>query len=162
MKRLPLFLLSIGFVPLAINFFVPSSQAQTTKDEQVNKTIQFTSEGKEPVEFNVNGTIDRVNPAAVVGAISLGGGVELDPAQTGINFALAGADPESVSNLMLALAGMISGGNEVDPTRYALAINAFNTIVDKADLNTLTALKEIPEFTDIRTLLADLRNNKAN
>ena len=70
--------------------------------------------------------------------------------------ALAGADPEAVSNLMLSMGGLIQN-NVVDPTRLAIAITAFNTIVNKADLATLTALKEIPEFTDIRSFLAELR-----
>jgi hypothetical protein len=157
MKRLPLFLLSIGIVPFTINAFAPSSQAQTSKDEQITRTIKFEKAGEEPIEFSVNGTVDRVNPSAVVGTIMLGAGIGIDPAQTAINLTLAGADPTSVANLILATSGLIGSGNVVDPTRLALAINALNSIVDKADLATLTALKEIPEFTDIRAFLAELR-----
>jgi hypothetical protein len=58
---------------------------------------------------------------------------------------------------MLAMSGMVNAEKVVDPTRLALAINAFNTIVDKADLATLTALKEIPEFVDIKAFLTELR-----
>ena len=47
--------------------------------------------------------------------------------------------------------------NVVDPTRLAIAIGSFNTIVDKADLTTLKALQEVPEFGDIRTFLAEVR-----
>ncbi|MFM7578457.1 MAG: hypothetical protein ACKO5Q_16160, partial [Microcystaceae cyanobacterium] len=75
-------------------------------------------------------------------------------AQTGINLTLAGADPESVANLMLAMGGMVTK-DSVDLTRLALAINAFNSIVQKADLDTLKALQDVPEFTDIRTFLFD-------
>ena len=157
MKRLPLFLLSIGLVPLAVTVFVPSSQAQSSKNEQMTKTVKFEQAGQQPIEFSVNGTVDRVNPSAVVGAITLGAGVGIDPAQTAINFTLAGADPTSVSDLMLAMSGMVNTEKVVDPTRLALAVNAFNSIVDKADLATLTALKELPEFIDIRTFLAELR-----
>ena len=40
MKRLPLFLLSIGLVPLAVTVFVPSSQAQSSKNEQ-NTNVEY-------------------------------------------------------------------------------------------------------------------------
>jgi hypothetical protein len=58
---------------------------------------------------------------------------------------------------MLAMGGMVSGGNQVDPTRLATAINAFNSIIDKADADTLNALQELPEFIEIRTFLAEIR-----
>jgi hypothetical protein len=156
MKRLSCFLLSLSFIPFAVNALGLPGQAQMTKDGQVTNTLTLEEPGKEPVEFSVNGTPERVNPASIVGAISLGGGVELDNAQTAINLVLAGADPDAVANLLLSMGGMIQN-NVVDPTRLAIAITAFNTIVDKADLATLTELKAIPEFTDIRTFLADVR-----
>ena len=155
-KRLSSLLLSLSFVPLAINAVGLPSQAQTAEDGQVTNTLRLEKPGQEPTEFSINGTLDRVTPASIVGAISLGAGVEIDAAQTGINLALAGADPEAVANLMLSMGGLIQN-NVVDPTRLAIAITAFNTIVNKADLATLTALKEIPEFTDIRAFLAELR-----
>jgi hypothetical protein len=132
-------------------------KAQAQNDSQVTNTLTYEKKGQKPTQLSVNGTLERVNSASVVGAISLGGGVELDAVQTAINLTLAGADPETVSNLMLAMGGMVSGGNQVDPTRLALAINAFNSMIDKADADTLNALQEIPEFMEIRTFLSELR-----
>lgn len=146
-------LLPLGLAAFCLNLSPLPSQAQTG---QVNNTLTLEKPGTETKEFSVNGTPERANPAAVVGAITLGAGVELDAAQIGINLTLAGADPESVANLLLAMAGMVNE-NQVDPTRLALAINAFNSIVDKADANTLKSLQELPEFTDIRTFLVELR-----
>jgi hypothetical protein len=156
MKQWPCLFFSLCLVPLTVNIFASPSQAQTNSRGQVTNTLTLEKEGKEPTEFSINGTENRVNPAAIVGAITLSAGVDIDAAQTGINLSLAGADPESVANLLLALSG-VAENNQVDATRLASAINAFNSIVDKADLATLTALKELPEFIDIRTFLAELR-----
>jgi hypothetical protein len=156
MKRLSSLLLSLSIFSLVLNVFGLPSQAQTAEDGQITNTLTLENPGQEPTEFSVNGTPDRVTPASIVGAISLSAGVEIDAAQTGINLVLAGAEPDAVANLMLSMGGLIQN-NVVDPTRLAIAITAFNTIVNKADLATLTALKEIPEFTDIRAFLAELR-----
>lgn len=156
MKRLSSFLLSLSLIPFVVNGLGLPSQAQMTKDEQITNTLTFEEPGKDPVEFSVNGTPDRVNSASIVGAISLGAGVDIDASQTAINLVLAGADPDAVANLMLSMGGMIQN-NVVDPTRLAIAIWSFNTIVDKADLTTLKALQEVPEFGDIRTFLAEVR-----
>ena len=146
---------SLGLITALVT--VSGLKAQAQNDSQVSNTLSYEKKGQKPTQLSVNGTVERVNSASVVGAISLGGGVELDAVQTAINLTLAGANPDAVSNLMLAMGGMVSGGNQVDPTRLALAINAFNSIIDKADADTLNALQELPEFTDIRAFLAELR-----
>lgn len=146
---------SLGLITALIT--VSGLKAQAQNDSQVSNTLSYEKKGQKPTQLSVNGTVERVNSASVVGAISLSGGVELDAVQTAINLTLAGANPDAVSNLMLAMGGMVSGGNQVDPTRLALAINAFNSIIDKADADTLNALQELPEFTDIRAFLAELR-----
>ena len=152
MKKTLFTALFFGFSLAWINGVATVIPAQAQDDQQITNTLILKKQGEEPKQLSINGTADRVNPASVVGAISLGAGVTIDAAQTGINLTLAGADPESVANLMLAMGGMVMN-NEVDVTRLALAINAFNSIVQKADLNTLQALQELPEFTDIRTFL---------
>ncbi|MEB3189114.1 MAG: hypothetical protein VKL42_02060 [Snowella sp.] len=146
---------SLGLITALIT--VSGLKAQAQNDSQVSNTLSYEKKGQKPTQLSVSGTVERVNSASVVGAISLGGGVELDAVQTAINLTLAGANPDAVSNLMLAMGGMVSGGNQVDPTRLALAINAFNSIIDKADADTLNALQELPEFTDIRAFLVELR-----
>jgi hypothetical protein len=156
MKQLSFLLLPLGLVAFVVNALGQPSQAQTGKDEQVTYTIRIQKPEKEPIEFSIRGTPNRATSASIVGVLTIGAGIEIDAAQTGINFTLAGADPDAVSNLILSLGGMIQD-NVVDLTRLALAINAFNTIVDKADLDTLTALKALPEFVDIQTLLVELR-----
>ncbi len=154
MKKTLFTALFFGFSLAWINGVATVIPAQAQDDQQITNTLILKKQGEEPKQLSINGTADRVNPASVVGAISLGAGVTIDAAQTGINLTLAGADPESVANLMLAMGGMVMN-NEVDVTRLALAINAFNSIVQKADLDTLKALQDVPEFTDIRTFLFD-------
>ena len=105
MKRLSSFLLSLSLIPFVVNGLGLPSQAQMTKDGQVTNTLTFEEPGKDPVEFSVNGAPDRVNPASIVGAISLGAGVDIDASQTAINLVLAGADPDAVANLMLSMGG---------------------------------------------------------
>ncbi|MFM7383191.1 MAG: hypothetical protein ACKO1W_09115 [Microcystaceae cyanobacterium] len=146
--------LFFGLSVFWVNGIATVMPAQAQDAPQVTNTLILEKPGEPPAQLSINGTEDRVNPASVVGAISLGAGVTIDAAQTGINLTLAGADPESVANLMLAMGGMVTK-DSVDLTRLALSINAFNSIVQKADLDTLKALQDVPEFTDIRTFLFD-------
>ena len=158
MKKSLSFLSAVSLVVMSLGTYSLPSQAQESSNNQVGRKLSVQEAGQTGAqEFSINGTEDRVNPAAVVGATTLSAGISLESSQLGMNMTLAGADPESVTDLMLALTGMVSSDNKVDPTRLALAINAFNSIVTKADLETLNALNELPEFTDIRNLLAELR-----
>jgi hypothetical protein len=120
--------------------------------EQITRTLVFQKPGESPQQLSVSGTQSQVDSAVVVGAISLGGGVPIDAVQTGINLTLAGADAKSVVDLLLAMGGMVTNG-QIDLTRLALAINAYNDIIEKADLQTLKALQNIPKFMDFRTFL---------
>lgn len=153
-KKVLTSVLALGFSCAGMNGLEFLTPVQAQDAPQVTNTLTLQKQGEAPKQLSINGTKDRVNPASVVGAISLGAGVTIDAAQTGINLTLAGADPESVANLMLAMGGIVTN-NQVDLTRLALAINAFNSIVQKADLDTLKALQDVPEFTDIRTFLFD-------
>jgi len=127
---------------------------QAQNSEQITRTLTLQKPGESPKQLSINGRQNQVNSASVVGAVSLDGGVTIDAVQTGINLTLAGADPRSVVNLLLAMGGMVQN-NQVDLTRLALAIDAFNEIVQKADLETLKALQDIPEFIDFRTFLLE-------
>ncbi len=158
MKQLLPVLSVVSLTLVGLGTYSLPSQAQASNEAQVGRKLSVQEAGQTSAqEFSINGTEDKVNPAAVVGAVTLSSGVSMDTSQLGMNMALAGADPESVTNLLLALTGMVSSDNQVDPTRLALAINAFNSIVSKSDLATLNALNELPEFTEIRNLLVELR-----
>jgi len=158
MQKFAKLILLLGLVPLSVNTLSLASHAQTTDNEQVTRTLSLEKAGTPPQSFSINGEADKVNPAATVGAITLAAGITIDASQTGINLALAGADPESVANLMLALSGMIPDGQTVNPSDLALAINAFNSMISKADAQTLTAMQNnVPEFGDIRNVLYSLR-----
>lgn len=158
MKRLLPVLSVVSLTLVGLGTYSLPSQAQAGNEGQVGRKLSVQEPGQTSAqEFSINGTEDKVNPAAIVGAVTLSSGVSMDASQLGMNMALAGADPESVTNLFLALTGMVSSDNQVDPTRLALAINAFNSIVSKSDLATLNALNELPEFTEIRNLLVELR-----
>jgi len=152
MNKLSSLLLFSVSLPLAIFVAIAPSQAQSTSQGQISNTLKVEKPGVPPNEFSINGVPERVNPASVTGAIVIGAGVEIDPAQLGINMVLAGADSQAVAEMLLALSGVAADG-KVDATRLALAIRAFNAVVQKADLESLKALQEIPEFGDIRTYL---------
>jgi hypothetical protein len=137
-----------------VNSF-PICQAQSNPSPDSNTTeevIRVTSPDGKIKEFPIQNT-SRKNDAERVAKTLIQTGVSLDAIAIAINFVEVGADPESVTNLMLTLNGLAADKNQVSVAQLNRAINAYNIIVNKSDLSTLQALKNMTAFMDIRSLL---------
>ena len=138
---------------------IPSTQAQTfnTSIETVRKVVTFKKPNGEILNFEIVGPRDKVKNANIVLAFVLAAGVDPSAANTAIRLGLTGADPLLTTDLILSLNGLITNQNAVNLTKLNQAINAYNTIVDKADSNSLKALNNSAEFTNIKGFLQNIR-----
>ncbi|MEH1908415.1 MAG: hypothetical protein V7L05_00195 [Nostoc sp.] len=140
---------------------IPPSQAPTLNSsspiETVQKVVTFKKPNGEILNFEIVGPRDRVKNANIVLAFVLAAGVDPSAANTAIRLGLTGADPLLTTDLILSLNGLVTNQNAVDLTKLNQAINAYNTIVDKADSNSLKALNNSADFTNIRGLLQNIR-----
>lgn len=138
---------------------IPPTQAPTlnTSIETVNKVVTFKKANGEILNFEIVGPRDKVKNANIVLAFVLAAGVDPSAANTSIRLGLTGADPLLTTDLILSLNGLITNQNGVNLTKLNQAINAYNTIVDKADSNSLKALNNSAEFTNIRGFLQNIR-----
>ncbi|MEH2317802.1 hypothetical protein [Nostoc sp.] len=135
-------------------------QAQTLNSslmETVRKVVTFNKPNGEILTFEIVGPRDKANNADIILAFVLAAGVDPSAANTSIRLGLAGADPLSTTDLILSLNGLVTNPNDVNLTKLNQAINAYNTIVDKANTNSLRALNNTPEFTNIGGLLRNTR-----
>ncbi|MHC5823744.1 MAG: hypothetical protein ACYT04_49900 [Nostoc sp.] len=140
---------------------IPPSQApilnSSSPIETVKKVITFKKANGEILNFEIVGPRDKVKNADIVLAFVLAAGVDPSAANTAIRLGLTGADPLLTTDLILSLNGLVTNQNTVSVTKLNQAINAYNTIVDKADSNSLKALNNSPDFTNIRGLLQNIR-----
>ncbi|MHC5935004.1 hypothetical protein [Nostoc sp.] len=140
---------------------IPPSQAPTLNSsspiETVQKVVTFKKPNGEILNFEIVGPRDKVKNADIILAFVLAAGVDPSAANTAIRLGLTGADPLSTTDLILSLNGLVTNQNAVDLTKLNQAINAYNTIVDKADINSLRALNNTAEFTNIGGLLRNIR-----
>ncbi|MEH2006338.1 hypothetical protein [Nostoc sp.] len=157
---------------------IPPIQAPTLNSspiETVKKVVTVNKPNGETFNFEIVGPRDKVKNAAIVLAFVLAAGVDPSAANTAISLGLTGADPLSITDLILSLnglvtnqnavglvtnqnaVGLVTNQNAVDLTKLNQAINAYNAIVDKADRNSLKALNNTPEFTNIGGLLRNTR-----
>ena len=118
---------------------------------QATNNLTFT-DGENFEELSINDDAEITDLASIVAAISFAGGIDVEQVRTSVDMVLAGADPESVAYLMLALKEILDS-DEVDTAMLAFAIDTFNQIVNDADLGTITGLNELPGFLDIREVL---------
>lgn len=121
---------------------------------QTTNILTFSREGEEVGELSIGEVAELTDFAAIVAAISFAGGLDLNQVQTAIDMVIAGADPESVTFLMLALKEILDN-DEADPAMLAFAIDTFNQIINDADLGTITELQNISGFMAIRNALAE-------
>ncbi|PHM07097.1 hypothetical protein [Nostoc sp. 'Peltigera malacea cyanobiont' DB3992] len=139
---------------------IPPTQAPTLNSssiETVKKVVTFKKPNGEILNFEIVGPRDKVKNANIVLAFVLAAGVDPSAANTSIRLGLTGADPLLTTDLILSLNGLVTNQNAVNLTKLNQAINAYNTIVDKADSNSLKALNNSAEFTNIRGLLQNIR-----
>ncbi|MEH2375197.1 hypothetical protein [Nostoc sp.] len=139
---------------------IPPTQAPTLNSssiETVKKVVTFKKSNGEILNFEIVGPRDKVKNANIVLAFVLAAGVDSSAANTSIRLGLTGADPLLTTDLILSLNGLVTNQNDVNLTKLNQAINAYNTIVDKADSNSLKALNNSADFTNIRGLLQNIR-----
>ena len=151
-KRLMLVFCTSSF--LWISYF-SSCQAQSNLSSDKNPTeeaIRLISPDGNIKEFPIQNT-SRKNDAERVAQTLIQTGVSLDAIAIAINFVEVGADPASVTNLMLTLNGLAGYKNQVSVAQLNRAINSYNTIVETSNLSTLQELKKMTAFMDIRSLL---------
>ncbi|MBG1262386.1 hypothetical protein [Nostoc commune] len=159
-SQLKSLLISLSLSPLFLGLGYFPSQAQTPNSlsgETITRVVTLKKTNGENLSFQIVGLHDRANNAAIVLATVLGVGVDANVAKIVISIVLAGADPVLTTDLILNLNGLVTDQTGVNLTKLNQAINAYNTIVDKADANSLKALNNTPAFTSIGALLQNLR-----
>ncbi|MEH1865281.1 MAG: hypothetical protein V7K69_09745 [Nostoc sp.] len=160
MSQFKSLLISLSLSPLLLGVGNFPSQAQTPNslsEETITRVVTIKKTNGENLSFKIVGPREKANNAAVVLATVLGVGVDAGAAKSVISIVLAGADPALTTDLILNLNGLVTDQTGVNVTKLNQAINTYNTIVDKADTNSLKALNNTPEFTAIGGLLRNLR-----
>ena len=105
----------------------------------------------------ITGPSNRVDSAASLATIIYIIGVNKQAVNSAIEFVLAGADPESVGNLMLAINGLLPKDQSANITKFDQALESYNKIIDLADEDTLQSLENNPTFVTIGQLLKEMR-----
>ncbi|MBN3892394.1 MAG: hypothetical protein HWQ43_25705 [Nostoc sp. JL31] len=160
MNQFKSLLISLSLSPLLLGLGNFPSQAQTPNslsEKTITKVVTIKKTNGENLSFQIVGPRDKADNAAVVLATLLGVGVDANAAKTVIPIVLAGADPVLTTDLILNLDGLVRDQTGVNVTKLNQAINTYNTIVDKADTNSLKALNNTLEFTAIGGLLRNIR-----
>lgn len=152
--------MSLCLTSLILGSWLLPIQAQTpntSATKTVKKVVTLQQPNGNNLNFDIVGSREQVNNTAAVLATVLGAGVNPSDAKVVIPIVLAGADPVATTDLILSLNGLVKDKTNVDLTKLNQAINAYNTIVDKADANSLKSLNKTVEFTTIGDLLQKLR-----
>ncbi|MBD2665187.1 hypothetical protein [Richelia sinica] len=158
-KTLQSLLLSLSISTMLVGVCsLPShGQNSASSPETIKKVVTLKQANGESLNFEVSGQPQRVNNAAATAAIMLAAGVNASGVKTAIALVMAGADPESVGNLILGLNGLIRENSDVNITQLNQAITAYNDIVDKADSNVLQEISKNSEFLNIGDALKKMR-----
>jgi hypothetical protein len=159
-NKLKSLLVALSLSPILVGFWYLPSQAQTPQNsssEKVTRVISITKDNGENTDIEISGRRDRVDQAASVAATLLSAGVAQSGVKVSIDLVLAGADPEAVGNLELSLSGLVPTNGDVNINQLNQAITAYNTILDKADTQTLQTISKNTLFIDTGFLLKQLR-----
>jgi len=141
----------------------PSSTSKTeTSDtievsDTIKRQLSLQKSNREADIFVIAGPKERVNRAASLATIIYVAGVNKQAVNLAIEFILAGADPNSVGNLMLAIHGLLPKNQSADITKFNQALESYNKIIDLADEETLKSLENNPTFVTIGQLLKEMR-----
>jgi hypothetical protein len=125
--------------------------------EPIKRQLSLQRPNQEADIFTISGSKQRVDKAASLGTIIYVAGVNKQAVNTAIEFVLAGADPTSVGNLMLAIHGLLPKNQSANITKFDQALESYNKIIDLADENTLQSLENNPTFVTIGQLLKEMR-----
>ena len=125
--------------------------------EPIKRQLSLQKPNQEADIFIISGPKQRVDKAASVGTIIYVAGVNKEGVGSAIEFVLAGADPESVGNLMLSMNGLLLKDQSANITKFNQALESYNKIIDLADEETLKSLENNPTFVTIGQLLKEMR-----
>jgi hypothetical protein len=132
-------------------------ESKTDVSETVRRELSIKKPNKETDVFVITGPSNRVDSSASLATIIYIIGVNKQAVNSAIEFVLAGADPESVGNLMLAIHGLLPKDQSANITKFDQALESYNKIIDLADEDTLQSLENNPTFVTIGQLLKEMR-----
>jgi hypothetical protein len=162
LKILPLLVYISVLIPVIASAQSPSASKTEVSDkvevsEPIKRQLSLKKTNQEPDIFIITGPKQRVDKAASVGTIIYVAGVNKEAVNSAIEFVLAGADPESVGNLMLSMNGLLPKDQSANITKFNQALESYNKIIDLADEETLQSLENNPTFVTIGQLLKEMR-----
>ena len=157
----PLVYISV-LIPVIASAQSPSVSKTEASDkievsEPIKRQLSLQKPNQEADIFIISGPKQRVDKAASVGTIIYVAGVNKEAVGSAIEFVLAGADPESVGNLMLSMNGLLPKDQSANITKFNQALESYNKIIDLADEETLKSLENNPTFVTIGQLLKEMR-----
>jgi hypothetical protein len=162
LKILPILVYISVLIPVICSAQSPSTTKTETLDkievsEPIKRQLSLQKPNQEADIFIISGPKQRVDKAASVGTIIYVAGVNKEAVGSAIEFVLAGADPNSVGNLMLAIHGLLPKNQSANITKFDQALESYNKIIDLADEETLKSLENNPTFVTIGQLLKEMR-----
>ncbi len=162
LKILPLLVYISVLVPVIASAQSPSTSKMEVSDkielsEPIKRQLSLQRPNQEADIFIISGPKQRVDKAASLGTIIYVAGVNKEAVNTAIEFVLAGADPQSVGDLMLAMNGLLPKNQSTNITKFNQALESYNKIVDLADEETLQSLENNQTFVTIGKLLKEMR-----
>lgn len=134
-----------------------TEESKTEISETIKRELSLKRPNQEADVFVISGPKQRVDKAASLGATIYVIGVNKKAVNSAIEFVLAGADPESVGDLMLAMNGLLPKNQSANITKFNQALESYNKIIDLADEDTLQSLENNPTFVAIGKLLQEMR-----
>jgi hypothetical protein len=134
-----------------------TEESKTEISETIKRELSLKRPNQEADVFVISGPKQRVDKAASLGATIYIIGVNKKAVNLAIEFVLAGADPQSVGDLMLAMNGLLPKDQSADMSKFDQALESYNKIVDLADEDTLQSLENNPTFVAIGKLLQEMR-----
>ena len=134
-----------------------TEESKTEISETIKRELSLKRPNQEADVFVITGPKQRVDKAASLGATIYVIGVNKKAVNSAIEFVLAGADPESVGDLMLAMNGLLPKNQSANITKFNQALESYNKIIDLADEETLQSLENNPTFVTIGQLLKEMR-----
>jgi hypothetical protein len=159
-----LFLLVYVSVLIPVTSSAQSPEISTTEtsnkmevSEPIKRQLSLQRPDQEVDIFLIAGQPNRVHSAASLATIIYVAGVNKESVNSAIEFVLAGADPNSVGNLMLAIHGLLPKNQSANITKFNQALESYNKIIDLADEETLKSLENNSAFVTIGQLLKEMR-----
>jgi len=125
--------------------------------EPIKRQLSLQKPNREPDIFVIAGPKERVNRAASIATIIYVAGVNKQAVGSAIEFILAGADPKSVGELILAMNGLLPKNQSANIAKFNQALESYNKIIDLSDEETIDALENNSSFVNIGKLLKEMR-----